>query len=151
MHQSRREFGKKIFWSQELENMDASEIHPPRISAQEVLTPQRREYFIFPVENGTAKLSGRDEEFREPTPRREQYVGSEDLSGELQRRTGRVSTKDDAEARKDFRSIQGDVMYRHHIEPRVQLFVPKEETFPIPLKPIDVTRATFTNLDVLQE
>ena len=29
--------------------------------------------------------------------------------------------------------------------------MPKEETFPIPLKHIDVTRATYTNLDVLQE
>ena len=29
--------------------------------------------------------------------------------------------------------------------------MPKEETFPIPLKYIDVTRATHTNLDVLQE
>ena len=39
--------------------------------------------------------------------------------------------------------------YRHHVEPRVQLCVPKEETFPIPLKYIDVTRTTHTNL--LQE
>ena len=31
------------------ENMDASEMHPRRISAKEVLTPQRREDFIFPV------------------------------------------------------------------------------------------------------
>ena len=29
--------------------------------------------------------------------------------------------------------------------------MPKEETFPIPLKYIDVTRTTNTNLDVLQE
>ena len=36
-------------------------------------------------------------------------------------------------------------------KPRVQLYVPKEETFLIPLKYIDVTRSTHTNLDVLQE
>ena len=47
--------------------------------------------------------------------------------------------------------IQGDFIYWHHIKPRVQLYVPKEETFPIPLKHFDVTRATNTNLDVLQE
>ena len=35
--------------------------------------------------------------------------------------------------------------------PRVQLHVPKEESFPIPLKHIDVTRTTHTNLNVLQE
>ena len=32
----------------------------------------------------TAKLSGRDHEFREPTPRREQPVRSESLSGDSQ-------------------------------------------------------------------
>ena len=42
-------------------------------------------------------------------------------------------------------------MYRHHNEPRVQLGVPKEETFSIPLKYIDVTRSTHTDLDVMQE
>ena len=34
-------------------------------------------------------------------------------------------------------------------DPRVQLFVLKEETFPIPLKYIGVTRSTHTDLDVL--
>ena len=38
--------------------------------------------------------------------------------------------KDDAEARKDFWSIQGDIIDRHHIKARVQLHVPKEESFP---------------------
>ena len=42
-------------------------------------------------------------------------------------------------------------IYRHHNEPRVQLYVPKEETFPIPVKYMDVTRATHTDLDVMQE
>ena len=62
-----------------------------------------------------------------------------------------AESTDDAEARADFWSIQGDFICRHHVEPRVQLYVPKEETFPIPLKYIDVTRTTHTNLDVLQE
>ena len=58
---------------------------------------------------------------------------------------------DDAEAQRHFRSIQGDFICRHHNEPRVQLHVPKEETSFIPLKHIDVTRSTHTDLDVLQE
>ena len=61
-----------------------------------------------------------------------------------------TESKDDAEVRRDFWSIQGDFIYRDHNEPRVQLYVPKEETFPIPLKYIDVTRSTHTNLDVMQ-
>ena len=39
-----------------------------------------------------------------------------------------------------FWSIQGDSIYRHHNEPRFRLYVPKQETFPIPLEYIDVTR-----------
>ena len=48
-------------------------------------------------------------------------------------------------------SIPGDFIYRHHNEPLVQLYMPKKETFPIPLKYIDVTRSSHTDLDVLQE
>ena len=58
---------------------------------------------------------------------------------------------DDVEARADFWSIHGDFIYRHHNELRVQLYVPKEETFLFPVKYIDVARCTHTDLDVLQE
>ena len=87
-----------------------------------------------------------DYEFREHTLRREQTARSEDFSEKLQGESGEsqpTETTDDAEARRDFWSIQGDVIYRHHNEPRAQLYVPKEETFSIPLKYIDVTRATY--------
>ena len=50
-----------------------------------------------------------------------------------------------------FWSIQSDIIYRHHNEPRVQLHVPREETFPIPLKYIHVSWSSHTYLDVLQE
>ena len=42
-------------------------------------------------------------------------------------------------------------IYRHHVEPRVKVYSPREESFPIPLKYIDVSRTTHTNLDVMQE
>ena len=61
------------------------------------------------------------------------------------------STRDDVGAKHDFWSITGDFIYRHHVEPRVKLYVPREESFPIPLKYIDVTRNTHTSLDVLLE
>ena len=140
------------FWKGDIPN--APEIFPRRINAREVLTPQRREQFIFPVADGTAKLPGTDYEFRVPTPRREQTERSEVFSEKLQGEPGEsqpTETADDAEARADFRSIQGDFIYRHHNEARVQLCVPEEETFPIPLKYIDVTRSTYTDLDVMQE
>ena len=62
-----------------------------------------------------------------------------------------TESTDDAEARADLWSIQGDFICRHHKKPRVQLYVSKEETFRIPLKYTDVTRPTHTDLDVLQE
>ena len=36
-----------------------------------------------------------------------------------------------------FWSIAKSYIYRLHVEPRVQLYVPKEETFPIPLRYMD--------------
>ena len=59
-----------------------------------------------------------------------QPVESEDLSGELQGEPEGcqpTESRDDAEARKDFWSIQGYFIYRQHDEPRVQLNVPKEK------------------------
>ena len=47
--------------------------------------------------------------------------------------------------------MSGSFIYRHHVEPRVKLYSPREESFPIPLKYIDVPRTTHTNLDVKQE
>ena len=122
---------------EDLEKLDASNIYPRRINAKEVLIRQKDDKFIFPLADGTAKLSGRDYEFPESTLRREPTVRREDLSRELQGESGEsqtADTTDDAEAHADFWSIQGDFICRHHNEPRFQLYVPKEETFPIPLK-----------------
>ena len=47
--------------------------------------------------------------------------------------------------------MSGNFIYRHHVEPRVKLQSPREESFTIPLKYIDVSRTTHTNLDVKQE
>ena len=41
--------------------------------------------------------------------------------------------------------------YRHHVVHRVTLYVPREKTFPIPMKYIDVTRIIKASLDVMLE
>ena len=118
---------------EDLEKLDASDIYPRRINAREVSIIQTDDEFILPVADGTAKLLGRDHE---------QPVRSEDLRGELHGELGEsppTESTDDAEARNDFWSIEGDFIYRHHTEPRIHLYVPKEASFPIPLKQIDVT------------
>ena len=58
---------------------------------------------------------------------------------------------DAGEAINDFWSMSGNFIYRHHVEPRVKLYSPREESFPIPLKCIDVSRTIDTNFDVKQE
>ena len=65
--------------------------------------------------------------------RREQTVRSEDLSGELQgelEESQPTESNDDAEARTDFWSVQGDFIYRHPKEARVQLYVTKGGIIP---------------------
>ena len=88
-----------------MEKLDASEISPRRINTKEILIRQKDDEFIFPVADGTAKLSGRDYEFRESTLRREPTVRIEDFSRELHDEPGEsqpTETTDDAEARANF-------------------------------------------------
>ena len=55
------------------------------------------------------------------------------------------SFPDAGEAINDLWSMSGNFIYRHHVEPRVKLYSPREESFPIPLKYIDVSRTTHSN------
>ena len=47
--------------------------------------------------------------------------------------------------------FQSKIFHRHYVEPRVELYVPREESFTISLKYLDVTRATDTSMDVMLE
>ena len=51
----------------ELEQMDASGLHARRLTAKEVLTPMNGEKFIFPIADGTVKISGGDQRLRTST------------------------------------------------------------------------------------
>ena len=140
---------------EELETMDASEIYSKRLNAKEVIFPKQGE-FIFPIADGRIKTPGGDQELRTSTlirPRPIQGEGHVDFLGESE---GSLPQSHDSfpvasEAVHDFWSMSGSFIYRHHVEPRVKLYSPREESFPIPLKYIDVTRTTHTNLDVKQE
>ena len=55
---------------------------------------------------------------------------------------------DDSEARNVFWSIEGEYIYRHHVEPRVKLCVLEGESFTIPLRYTDVVRRTNTTLNL---
>ena len=77
--------------SEELKNFDASEIHARRLSAKEVFMPKNGDHFIFPIADGTVKLSGRDAGVRKSTLTRG------DLQGISEKFQPMDETPDDAE------------------------------------------------------
>ena len=102
-----------------------------------------------------SKTPGGDQELRTSTlmrPRPIQGEGHVDFLGESEGSLPQTQDllPDAGEAINDFRSMSGSFINRHHVEPRVKLYSPREESFPIPLKYIDVSRTTHTNLDVKQ-
>ena len=141
---------------EELETMDASEIYSKRLNAKEVRFPKENGKFIFPVADGRIKFIGGDQELRTSTLIRQRPIRGESHLDFLVESEGSLpplhdSFPDAGEAIHDFRSMSGNFIYRHHVEPRVKLYSPREESFPVPLKYIDVSRTTHTNLDVKQE
>ena len=141
---------------EELETMDASEINSKRLNVKEVIFPKEEGEFIFPVADGRIKTLGGDPDLRTSTlvrPRPIRGEGHFDFLGESEGSLPQPhdSFPDAGEAMNDFWSMSGSFIYRHHVEPRVKLYSPREESFPIPLKYIDVTRTTHTNLDVKLE
>ena len=126
-------------------------------NAKEVLTPMSGEKFIFPIADGTVKLNGGDQVLRTSTliwdrPDRGEEQGN--LRGEPDGSSStplQDSSWCDGEARNDFWSMSGNFIYRHHVKARVKLYVPREESFPLPLKYFVVTSATNTSWDVMLE
>ena len=120
---------------EELEMMDASEIYSKRLNAKELILPKEGE-FIFPIADGRIKTPGGDQELRTSTlvrPRPLQGESNIDFLGESEGSLPQPqdSFPDAGDAINDFWS--GSFIYRHHVEPRVNLYSPREESFPIPL------------------
>ena len=140
---------------EELETMDASEIYSKRLNAKEVTLSKQGE-FIFPIADGRIKTSGGDKKLKTSTlygldqfEERVTLTFLENQKGLFHNLMTHFRIL--CEAINDFWSMSGSFIHRHHVEPRVKLYSTREESFPIPLKYIDVTRTTHTNLDVKQE
>ena len=103
-----------------------------------------------------SEISGWDQRLRTSTLIRDSPDRGEEqdiLRGESEGSSStsrRDSSWYDGEAKDDFWSISG-IFYRHHVEPRVKLYVLTEGSFPIPLKYIEVTRTADTTFDVMSE
>ena len=136
--------------------MDASEIYSKRLNAKEVIFPTEKGEFIFPIADGRIKTLGGDQDLRTSTLVRHRPIQGESNIDFLGESEGSLpppqdSLPDAGEGINDFWSMSGSFIYRHHVEPRVELYSLKEESFPIPLKYIDASRTSHTNLDVKQE
>ena len=140
---------------EEFESMDASEIHSKRLNAKELIFPKQGE-FIFPIADGRIKPLRGEQDLRTSTLVRHRPIQGENNIDFLGESEGSLpqpqdSLPDAGEAINDFWSMSGSFIYRRHVEPRVKLYSPREESFPVPLKYFDVSRTTHTNLDVKQE
>ena len=142
---------------EELEMMDASEIYSERLNPKEVIFPKENGKFIFQSQMDESNLLEGD-----PEPRTSTWYGNTQFEEKveeifLDNQKGlffhRLQThfRMPVERLSDFWSMSGSFIYRHHVEPRVKQSSPREESFPVPLECIDVSRSTHTNLDVMQE
>ena len=78
---ARRHRGTDI---EELENLDASEIRTRRLNAKEVVMPKHGGIFIFPIADGTVKLSGRNQVFQKSTSIQDYPARGEEHDHDLQ-------------------------------------------------------------------
>ena len=135
---------------EELETMDASEIYSKRLNAKEVIF-HKKNGFTFPVADGRIKFVGGYQELRPSNLIQNHPIrgeGHRDFLGESEGSPPsppQDSYPDAGEAINDFWTMSVNFTHRRHVEPRVKLYSPREESFPIPLKYIDVSRTTHTN------
>ena len=141
---------------EELETMDASGNLLKKTQCERGDISKQGE-FICPIADGRIKTLGGDQDLRTSTLVRHRPIRGEshiDFFGESEGSPPpppQDSFLDAGEAINDFWSMSGNFLYRHDVEPSVKLYSPREESFPIPLKYIDVSRTAHTNLDVKQE
>ena len=151
MHYTRCESGKETLWWQTLKNWRRW----THLNSTPEGSTQRK---CFPVADGTVKIFRGEQLLRTSTLTRDRSERGEkqEIQGKSDElhfptRIQEDSTRDEEEAKSDFWTITGGFIYRHLVVPRVKLYVPKEKSFPVPLKYIDATRTTCTSLDVLLE
>ena len=136
-HCTRGEFRRVTYWLQTLRiwrRWTHRKSTRKRLNAKEVIFPKQGE-FIFPIADGRIK----DQDLRTSTLVRHRPIQGESHINFLGESEGSLppphdSFPDAGEAINDFWSMSGNFIYRHHVEPRVKLYSPREESFPIPLK-----------------
>ena len=112
--------------------------------------PKKMENSFFQSQMDESKSLGGDQDLRTSTLIRQRRIRGDGHVHFLGESEGSLppphdSFPDACEAINDFWSMSGNFIYRHHVEPRVKLYSPREESFLFPLKYIDVSRTTHTH------
>ena len=130
---------------EELEEMDALEIHARRLNAKEVLTPMKGDRVMFPVADGTVKIFGGDRRLR-PAPLIRDCPASETIIILNEERNKKFFEENQTDSllqllfkmtqhgtmrkpKNHFWSISGDSIYRHHVEPKSNCTCRKKNHF----------------------
>ena len=153
------EFGRVTYWLQTLRSWKRWTHQKSTLKKTQCkgsIISQRKWKIHFPAADGRIKFIGGDQELRTSTLIREHPIRGESPRDFLGESEGSLAPPQDSfpdagEAINDFWSMSGNFKYRHHVEPRIKLYSPREESFSTPLKYIDALRTTRTNLDVMQE
>ena len=121
-----------------MQESEASEIYVRRLKTQEVFVEGEHD---FPCAKGTLRLPHRQ---------------SPSLPAEGLEPEGDVEIEEGDKKREDTqkiraRSTSGVFIYRHHEELRLKFYDSDNETFPIPLKYVDVMRETQNNINNVSE
>ena len=124
----------------ELAMMDTSEIYSKRLNAKEVIFFQTRRIYFSNSRWTNQNSLERDQELRTSTLVRLRPIQGDrhiDFLGESEGSLPQPhdSLPDAGEAIHAFWSMSGSITYRHHVEPRVKLYSPREESFPFTQKP----------------
>ena len=154
---TRGEFGRLTYWLQTLRSWKRwTHRKSTRKDSMRKWWYFPNKEIIFPIADGRIKTPGGDQDLRTSTLVRHRPLQGEsniDFLGESEGSLPQPhdSFPDAGEAINDFWSMSGSFIYRHHVEPRVKLYSSREESFTVPLKFVDVSRTTLSNLDVKQE
>ena len=135
---TRGESGRVTYWSQTLRSWKR---WTHRKSTRKDSMRKRwyfpnKENLFFPIADGRIKPFGGDQDLTTSTFVRQRPIQGEshiDFLGESEGSLPPLhdSFPDAGEAINDFWSMSGNFKNRHHVEPRVELYSPREESFPI--------------------
>ena len=149
---TRGEFGRVTYWLQILRSWRRwthQKSIQKKTQCERGDISQWKGEFIFPIADGRIKTPGGGQDLRTSTLVRHRPLQGEsdiDFLGESEGSLPQShdSLPDAGKAMNDFWSMSGNFKNRHHVEPRIKLYSPREESFPV-LKHIDVSRKNCTN------